>query len=119
MEKKVIHTKDHEYTFINTAYSTHNGFAHHTVLFEDDSPYEIAQNTIHYLNRTWESYTYQTVMTGCVNYLLDVREKYLINTFKAQNNISRLTKKYHEKIQDILNNDSTYQDLFELKKALK
>lgn len=44
---------------------TRNGFKHTATLFVDGRPVDKA--TAHYLNRTWESYEYQTVIDDLIN----------------------------------------------------
>ena len=46
--------------FINTAKNTRNGFYHKTELYIDSE--FILECKCNYLNRTWESYPYQSVM---------------------------------------------------------
>ena len=46
--------------FINTAKSTRNGFYHKTELYIDSE--FILECKCNYINRTWESYPYQSVM---------------------------------------------------------
>lgn len=48
------------YTFINQFIPTRNGFKHVSTLF--DNGLEIGSTKVCYINRTWESYEYRTVM---------------------------------------------------------
>lgn len=89
MEIRKITVNGNEYEFINESRNTRHGFAHDTKLFRGYS--NIAKNSCHYLNRTWECYRYQTVMKGCISNLIDSRYTDFIANYKTENNIKRLT----------------------------
>jgi len=89
---KKYQVNDTEYTFICRSRSTRSGFAHDAEL-QTANGYVIGTASCHYLNRTWESYEYQSVMIRVVvqkleEYLLCAREQ-----FKREHNISRITAK--------------------------
>ena len=46
-----------EWKFENEYKDTRSGFNHYTRLFKNGKLF--AENTSHYINRTWERYTYQ------------------------------------------------------------
>lgn len=74
---RVFELNGHSYTFINEFGSTRHGFKHHTELFEDAR--FVAEYTAYYLNRTWESYEYQTSMIGaCKAHISSLEDR--INT---------------------------------------
>ena len=78
--------------FINTAKSTRNGFYHKTKLYIDSE--FILECKLSYLNRTWESYPYQSVMKDALYNAIEseiLREKNL-------KGIKRLTKQLRETI---------------------
>ena len=78
--------------FINTAKNTRNGFYHKTEL-SIDSEFILACKC-NYLNRTWESYPYQSVMKESLYEAIEseiLREKNL-------KGIKRLTKQLREAI---------------------
>ena len=78
--------------FINTAKSTRNGFYHKTKLYIDSE--FILECKCNYLNRTWESYPYQSVMKDALYKAIEseiLREKNL-------KGIKRLTKQLRETI---------------------
>ena len=73
--------------FINTAKSTRNGFYHKTKLYINSE--FILECKCNYLNRTWESYPYQSVMKKALYKGIEseiLREKNL-------KGIKRLTKR--------------------------
>ena len=78
--------------FINTAKSTRSGFYHKTELYIDSE--FILECKCNYLNRTWESYPYQSVMKESLYKAIEseiLREKNL-------KGIKRLTKQLRETI---------------------
>ena len=78
--------------FINTAKSTRNGFYHKTELYINSE--FILECKCNYLNRTWESYPYQSVMKKALYEGIEseiLREKNL-------KGIKRLTKQLRETI---------------------
>ena len=65
-----------EIIFVNTWRGTGSGFAHETELFIDG--WNATAARCHYINRTWERYSYQSVMLAAVHKLKEeetAREK--------------------------------------------
>ena len=102
-----INFASNEYEFVNDSRNTRNGFAHDTKLFKNNVL--IAENTAHYLNRTWECYRYQTVMKGCVSGLIMEMNERFISDYKAENNIKRLTAEKRAEV------NKRFEDLAEIK----
>ena len=78
--------------FINSYGKTRNGFYHKTELYIDSE--FILECKCNYLNRTWESYPYQSVMKDALHSAIEseiLREKNL-------KGIKRLTKQLRETI---------------------
>lgn len=92
--RKVLNGK---YMFVNESKGTSTGFKHTSTLFRKDG-YEIENNTCHYLNRTWESYTFQTSMRGCIYKLIKEAEKKAIDDYKQRNTIQRMSQKQKEQV---------------------
>lgn len=84
------------YQFVNNYRNTSNGFAHDTTLFNDTV--EIGKYSCHYLNGTWEYYTYQTVMKNCISKIIEDRQKEFIKKCKQVKGIKRLVAKEKELI---------------------
>ena len=78
--------------FINTAKSTINGFYHKTELYIDSE--FILECKCSYINRTWESYPYQSVMKQA---LYNAIESEILREKKLKG-IKRLTKQLRETI---------------------
>ena len=69
------------YKIVCSYKSNRAGFKHIADLFI--SCYELAETSIQYYNRTWESYTYQTVILQAINIALeDTKERIKQNTLQ-------------------------------------
>ena len=75
-------------TFVNDSRSTRHGFAHDSTMFVNG--YHDAKASCHYLNRTWEWYTYQTSMLSAVRTAMQDLENAIRDGYKYRNNISRI-----------------------------
>ena len=77
-----------EIIFINTWRGTGSGFLHETELYIDG--WQAAAARCHYINRTWERYSYQSVMLQAVHKLTEAeieREKQLFRNLMGIKNI--------------------------------
>ena len=102
------------FTFVCTSKSTRNGFKHEARMFINET--FVSEATQHLVNRTWESFTYQSVIRNCVqNYIAQI--EYGIETdYKKENNVIRKTKKHSEKLNELFNQNS---EIKEAKKILE
>ena len=96
--------------FKNEYKSTRNGFSHTSRLYHENGNF-IIEAKCNYLNRTWESYSFQSSMKMAVSKAIDNE----IKTIKNQMGIKRLTK---EKQAEIEAYSSTIQQLKTLYKTL-
>lgn len=108
---------DDKYTFVNRTESTSQGFAHVSQMFKNGSYKGHAR--IHYLNRTWESYQYQSVMRRNVSRLMDNRALDLLEEFKTRNNYSRMTEKRRKEYEAEYEADSVLKELEYLAKCVE
>lgn len=110
--KKTI--KGNEYMFVNSFRGNRSGFVHETELFKNDRL--IGRNKIQYYNRTWECYTYQSVMKGCVSRPMEELFEEFKTTWKNDHNVKRLTEaKRKAMMEDFENNPPiNYAELKEL-----
>lgn len=93
-----------EYMFINSFRGNRSGFVHETELYRNDRL--IGKNKAQYYNRTWECYTYQSVMKSLVYGLMeDCREAYK-NAWKNEHNVKRLTEARKAEMQENFKNDT-------------
>ena len=83
----------YNYTIICESKNTRNGFKHEAYLYQvvGIEMYLLNKATCHYINRTWEAYTYQTVISCVINELIDRELNEFIANAKEVHNIKRLT----------------------------
>lgn len=105
MEIKKFDIGNRHVEFVNEWGNTRNGFKHTTTMFINGC--QRGKNTVHYLNRTWECYPYQTCMRGCVRELLENRIEKLKSDFKSQYGYSRMTQKRVEEFEKWMGEDET------------
>lgn len=116
MELKRVSTKYGEYVFVNESVDTRNGFAHVSRLFKND--YELAENRVNYLNRTWEYYRYQTAMLGAVHNLIKERRDDLEKAFRTANGIKRMNDEKRKALDDVIDKDVELTEYYELYNSL-
>lgn len=101
------------YEFINEFGGTRNGFYHKTIL-KDKNGNEIADYRINYLNRTWESYTFQSVMKSCVYALIEKKFDDFLRVAKEKYGIKRLSKTKKEQARKVFENLTEIRELQEV-----
>lgn len=98
------------YEFINEFGGTRNGFYHKTVLL-DKNGFKIAEYRINYINRTWEAYTFQSVMKNCVYTLIENRFDNFLKLAKQKHGIKRLSKEKKLQAREVFENLSQIKEL--------
>ena len=86
-----------EYEGRATSRNTRNGFAHDIVV-RDANYNDVCEATMHYLNRTWECYRYESVLHEAIDKLTEEAIANEIYRFKEAAHISRLPKGAREQI---------------------
>ena len=110
MSKKDFQIGKNTYTFINEYGSRgHAGFYHRTTLFCNN--YKLNEHKTLYINRTWESYDFKSVMLSCVFDRTEKIRQMAIQEYKTANNIKRLTKKHNDNIELLCAKNKYYNDL--------
>lgn len=100
---------NHKYTFYCEWVDCRDGFSHVCELYKDG--YKLNSNRVHYLNRTWESYEFQSVMRGCVQNEIERILNKAIADYKTANGITRLVKDRKEKVIEAVHNSKEYGEL--------
>lgn len=116
MEIKKFDIDGRHIEFVNESRSTRSGFKHETTMFINGC--EHGTNTVHYLNRTWECYPFQTCMRGCVRQLLENRIENLKSDFKFKNGYSKMTAKRKKEFEQWISDDSICKFYDELLKKI-
>ena len=116
MKKLTFKINNDEFTFVNDSESTRYGFRHTCVMFIND----YHRTTIYhsYYNRTYESYTYQTVMLEAVQEVMNEIYENELQDYKEKNGIKRLTAAKRKEFENGLDN-KTYKNLQEAYAKIK
>ena len=103
---------ENEYTFVNHSRSNSSGFVHETELYKNGTLW--GKYRIQYINRTWESYQFQSVMRRAVNSILCEEIENFEKRYRTKHNIKRLTKAKREAMmQDYSKYKPAYIEEFE------
>ena len=98
-------------TFICFTKNTRSGFKHEAQMLINET--FVSEAVQHWVNRTWESFTYQSVMRNCVQNHIAQIEYGIETNYRNENNVIRKTKKHSEKLNELFNQNA------EIKKAKK
>ena len=116
MESIVKKIGNAEFVFDVNSRDTRGGFAHDCELCAGLEV--IGRATCHYLNRTWESYRYQTVMLAAVRDALNTAKSRIENAEKAARGWDRLTAARRDVIEKIMEQNSGVVALTALEDAV-
>ena len=118
MEIRKIKCKSgNEYSIVNEYWETSRAWGHKSTLV---APWgEVESRKVRYYNRTWESYTYQTCMSGLLDTILENNLKSYIAQIKEVRGITRLLKSTREEIENDWNKKEYTQDLKEIQERIK
>ena len=116
MELKKMTVQGREVEFVNAFRDKRYGFAHDTTLFIDGR--RVAEDTAHYVNRTWERYTYQTVMRSAVYRLIGDREVVLKHKFMQDNGYKKLTPQRKIAFAEVVDADADIKFYREIRDML-
>lgn len=89
MLKEII-INNNKYTFVCNWVRARNGFRHDCTLYFNGT--EVKKAKCNYLNRTWESYQFQTVMQSAISDYIEKIKNELIQRYKIANNVDRMRK---------------------------
>lgn len=84
------------FKIVGDTFSNSKSWGHTAVVFKDD--YELSKSKIRYYNRTWERYTYQSVILDALYMAIKGRENSIIADYKYKSGASRITKHKKEEI---------------------
>ena len=92
--------------------NTRHGFAHDAkiTVYPNNGTfcgYSVSAHC-YYLNRTWERYTFQTVLQQACRAAMAGRADELLAAYKTDNGYQRMTKKRAAEFTETLNNDAEY-----------
>lgn len=102
MRDRAIKIGNNNYEFENESFSNYRNWGHKTRLYLNR--YLISENKCIYLNRTWESYQFQSCMKGAVYNLIEEEFENLILNYKTENNVKRLKSSVKEELRSEFEN---------------
>ena len=105
------------FKLVNEGWSTSGAWGHKTTVIRNSYDYE--PHKVRYYNRTWESYTFQTCMSGAVETIYENKLNNYIQRYKEKNEIIRFKKGEKEKVIKEFEQTDEAQDLLELKQAIR
>ena len=106
-----------EIIFINTWRGTGSGFLHETELYIDGWAATAAK--CHYINRTWERYSYQSVMLEAVHILQQQEEEREKRRFRQQHGIKNIMERHKPALAESLANNNELSFYKKLEEALR
>ena len=101
----------HDFRIQNFFDDNRYGFNHTSVVFMDGLRLTGGESRCHYINRTWEKYTYQSSAMQAVHNAISHFTESAKRMFKLNNNLSRMTKTASEKFAQELKNNSLVSSL--------
>ena len=102
---------------VNDSWSNSRAWGHETTIIRNSYCYD--KHKVRYYNRTWESYTYQTCMSGALASILHDEANAYIERYKRENNIVKF--KHGERLEILrkFKEETTLgQDIQELRDAI-
>lgn len=114
--RKVKTTNGNLWQLVNEGWSNSNGWGHRTVVIRNGYDYE--PHKVKYLNRTWESYTFQTCMSGAIETIYENELNRFIENWKNKNDITRFKPNQKEAVIKEFENTEIAKELKEVKKAI-
>ena len=106
-----------EIIFINTWRGTGSGFLHETELYIDG--WAATAATCHYINRTWERYSYQSVMLEAVHNLQQQETEREKGRFRQQHGLKNIMERHRAALADALANNKELSFYKKLEEALR
>ena len=117
MEVKMKKCKSgNTYKFVNEYWETSRAWGHKTTIIRNMYDYE--PHKVRYYNRTWESYTYQTCMSGARAEILHNEVEKFISNYKFEHNIDKFKKGERLKVIKMFKETELGKDLEELRLAI-
>lgn len=99
------------FKIVGDTYSNSQSWGHTAVVFRNDN--EISKSRIRYYNRTWECYTYQSVILDALYDAIKSRQSYLIAEYKDKTGATRMTKHKKEEIVECDKEIIELRDVYE------
>lgn len=96
-----------KFTFVCEFWNTPNSWGHEVTLYKNDT-FKVGHAKIRYLNRTWESYQYQSAIKNVIYNVLERIKAAAKKAFLTLHNYKVMTKKRAAAFLEFLKQDSKY-----------
>ena len=106
-----------EIIFLNNSRGCPSGFMHETELFIDG--WQASDARCHYINRTWERYTYQSVMLEAVHKLQACEIEREKNNFRQLHGIKNIMNRHKSALDEQLENSKDLLFYKKIEEALQ
>jgi hypothetical protein len=106
-----------EVTFINAWRGTGSGFSHETELYIDG--WQAGAARCHYINRTWERYSYQSVMLEAVHKLQEEETEREKRRFRQLHGIKNIMARHKPALAEQLAASKNLSFYKQIEEALK
>ena len=103
--------------FVNQWRSTRNGFAHDAEFFYNG--FSLVKTSCHYINRTWENYTFQSVMLKAIGIAMDEYTERQKRDFKAENGYRKMTAQRKEEFEKMLAKSGEYNKFIRIRDNIR
>ena len=94
--RRVNGKKGNKIELVNESWSTSKNWGHKTNVIVNG--YDYGKYKVRYYNRTWESYTFQSCMSGAIAKVMRYNITRYLENYKYTNNITRFKKGQREKL---------------------
>lgn len=94
--RRVNGKKGNKIELVNESWSTSRNWGHKTNVIINGFDY--GEYKVRYYNRTWESYTFQSCMTGAIAKVMRYNITRYLENYKYTNNITRFKKGQREEL---------------------
>lgn len=107
------------FSFICDAWDTRDGFAHGCELWDFDEWHKISSGKCFYLNRTWESYRFQSAMIMAVQHAESQVRSRIRGFVLTEYGWQKITAKRRELLEDVYSKNAELQTLELLESKIK
>ena len=115
MLSRTVKVNEKDYTFINAYRKNRNGFVHECELHIGAQVFDAK---CQYYNRTWECYTYQTVMINALYNYSDYIKAHLKERFLNEKGKQRMSPALKEEFEHLCMNNQQLKDIAAVRNEL-
>lgn len=114
-----INIDGHRYGFICRSRATRSGFAHDCEMYDVENWETMSRATRYYLNRTWEGWTFQSVILDAIKNAASAEKERIELCTKAANGWARLTADRRAILEDAYEDSPVLDRLARMRDEVK